>query len=90
MESAKDDTVLDFKFLLVVDIVFCGMAQFMYICCLKGPYHCFLCSCLLLNVISYVWIFPVFFAGVLFDCERCDEMLIRQNTNKFLSEMGKR
>jgi hypothetical protein len=34
--------------------------------------------------------FSVFFAGVLLECERCDEIYIKQNRNKFLSEMGGR
>jgi hypothetical protein len=30
----------------------------------------------------------VFFAGVLPDCERCGKMYVKQNAEKFLSEMG--
>jgi len=35
-------------------------------------------------------IFCVLFAGVLLECERCDKIYIKQNRNKFLSEMGGR
>jgi hypothetical protein len=56
---------------------------------IKGSYRSFLCTlCLMREFLYHSWISFVFFAGVFPDCERYNKMYVKQNTNKFLYEMG--